>query len=190
MVLQQRIWDQELRTLLESSRLADLRLAATIAMAFPHLLTIEEREALRRRGQRITQATLDLRDAAGPCLEGMCLHALSGGADVEAIDLNKGVPFLCTIAMPPRHTMRPDAWHDDRRARVARALLDAGANVNAVDPHTGRTALHYAASWNVPKLVKTLLQHGADPMFQDSMGEVPAGVVRRNFRRLCRSVTK
>lgn len=174
-----RIWDQELCGLLDSPRLADLRLAATIAAACPNLLTIEERKTLRERGERVTQATQDLHSYSIRAVEEVVLHALSKGADPTDTVFSGGVPVLCKIAKPPgRITMRPDWWHDDRRTRLALAMVAAGARVNDVDTHTGRTPLHYAASWDVPNLFKTLLENGADPMVLDSMGDTPLDILR------------
>ena len=45
---------------------------------------------------------------------------------------------------------------------TARALLDAGADVNAKD-FTGWTALHAAAFKGDPEIVQLLLEHGAIP---------------------------
>lgn len=50
------------------------------------------------------------------------------------------------------------------------ALLDAGLNPNAVDPH-GNPLLHIAAMENLPRAVKMLLARGARINRKNSMGD-------------------
>lgn len=54
----------------------------------------------------------------------------------------------------------------------AELLLEAGARVNVAN-NDGRTALHRAAIMGNPKLVKLLVEHGADPFVKDSHGRTP-----------------
>src|SRR5262245_4239925 len=46
--------------------------------------------------------------------------------------------------------------------RMARLLIEAGADPDAVDPTTGMTALHLAAAGGHDDLVDLLIQRGAD----------------------------
>lgn len=55
---------------------------------------------------------------------------------------------------------------------VVRAILDAGADPNAVDA-TGRTALHQAALKGRPEIIRVLLDHGADIEAEDRDGSRP-----------------
>ena len=55
---------------------------------------------------------------------------------------------------------------------AARALIDAGADVNARDGY-GVTPLHHAASENVTGIGKMLIKAGADVNMQDESGHTP-----------------
>ena len=174
------VWDTQLRWLLDSSRLDDLHRAAAIAMAFPTLLTREERDVLARRGQRITRATLDLVNALERFSPEMCSSALVRGADLQATHLNGGVPFLCTLALhTTRGSIRTDAWFDDKKVHVARHMMALGARVSDTDPHTGRTPLHNAASWGATDLMTFFVRHGANPSARDRQGRTPSSLMRR-----------
>lgn len=60
-------------------------------------------------------------------------------------------------------------------------LLDKGANVNAINPASGNTPLHtaiYYGSWYrwedpYEKIVKLLLERGADTSIQNKRGDTP-----------------
>ena len=58
---------------------------------------------------------------------------------------------------------------------VVAALLDAGADVNAVNQneHWGTTPLHAAAHANQTVIAKLLLDHGADTKAKDMEGRTP-----------------
>lgn len=182
------VWDTELRWLLDSPRLSDLRRAATIAMAFPTLLTVDERDALNRRGARITEATHDLVDAVNRFSPHRCMDALNRGADLEATDLNNGAPFLYTLCTHKTGSMMPDSWFDSQKFSVACRMIDMGARVDDVDRITGRTPLHEAAHWGFRLVVHELLVNGADPRVPDRAGRTPftesrSGGCRYMFRR-------
>ena len=51
-------------------------------------------------------------------------------------------------------------------------LLDYGAPVNDVGPK-GRTALHYAAAGGFLRVIRLLLEHGADATVRDEAGNTP-----------------
>lgn len=48
--------------------------------------------------------------------------------------------------------------------------LKNGADVDAKDEYTSRTALHYASRIGNLEIVKTLLEHGADATIKDKYG--------------------
>ena len=72
----------------------------------------------------------------------------------EGADANTSFPIVGTRALMVA------ASHGNRD--TVRALLDAGADVNAKD-FTGWTALHAAAFKGDPEIVNLLLEHGAIP---------------------------
>jgi ankyrin repeat protein len=45
---------------------------------------------------------------------------------------------------------------------VAQALIQAGANLNVTETHTGRTPLIYAILWRRTQVAEALIQAGAD----------------------------
>ena len=49
-----------------------------------------------------------------------------------------------------------------RRVQALRALLGAGAAVNACSRNKGQTALHLAAYFNQGEIANALIEHGAD----------------------------
>ena len=72
---------------------------------------------------------------------------------------------------------------------MARFLVDRGANVNAVDDHRGRTALHWAAVRGAGKAFVTyLLDQGADPSIQDRDGATALDIAREKKRKAIESM--
>lgn len=185
------VWDAHLRYLLDSDSLCDLERAAAIAMAFPRLLTLEERGILARRGNEVRDATLDLVDALATFSHHACYHALCrGGADLDATHLNNNTPFLCSLTLHTRGNMLTDAWYDRTKLAVARLMVCRGAGVQDADPHTGRTPLHNAASWGALELVRYLLSEGANPRARDHTGRTPASLVPRTHMETRRHVLR
>ncbi|KAL8701886.1 MAG: hypothetical protein Q9201_004672 [Fulgogasparrea decipioides] len=64
-----------------------------------------------------------------------------------------------------------------RHNKVVRALLDHGADVNARDPRSGKTALHFAIENayfpGYTNLIRNLLEHAADPNALDRSKDTP-----------------
>ncbi len=56
---------------------------------------------------------------------------------------------------------------------VAELLVERGADVNAKDPETGYTPLHWAASQGNTKVAETLIAKGADVKAVDNLGRTP-----------------
>ncbi|KAF5229345.1 hypothetical protein FAUST_10467 [Fusarium austroamericanum] len=60
--------------------------------------------------------------------------------------------------------------HYTDRVEIAEILLDAGAEIDAMDM-TGITALHTAAAYGERHMVQLLLMRGADPLLMDNTGK-------------------
>ena len=72
---------------------------------------------------------------------------------------------------------------------MARFLVDRGANVNAVDDHRGRTALHWCAVRGAGKAFVTyLLDQGADPEIRDGEGATALDIARDRKRKAIESM--
>ncbi len=74
--------------------------------------------------------------------------------------------------MAPHPPNRPDAAASDEFAAAIRALIAAGADVNAKDER-GRTPLHAAALNGYADTVETLIAAGADVNAKDGLGKTP-----------------
>ena len=74
--------------------------------------------------------------------------------------------------MTPHPSNRPDAAASDEFAAAIRALIAAGADVNAKD-ESGRTPLHAAALNGYADAVKALIAAGADINAKDERGQTP-----------------
>lgn len=61
---------------------------------------------------------------------------------------------------------------------AALLLIRSGANVNLSNAQTGWTALHAASSIGNARLIRLLLQAGANPKRRDQFGRTPADVAK------------
>ena len=86
------------------------------------------------------------------------------GADLESrTDLGR------TPLMWMASNVFADNWTDGHD-RAATALLQAGAQADATDPH-GESALHKAAFLGNPGMIEILLNHNADPRRENNYGQ-------------------
>ena len=75
----------------------------------------------------------------------------------SALATGANVNYTNGIGAIPLHTA---AWKGD--VAMATLLLDRGANIDAMDSHSGETPLHSAARGNQPAMVALLLGRGAN----------------------------
>ena len=95
-------------------------------------------------------------------------HLIAKGADVRAVAQN-----------PMQVTALHSAVADGGDRRIAKALITAGADVNAKQRH-GWTPLHGAADSGDRELVELLLQRGADPAATHDGGKTALDIAREN----------
>jgi ankyrin repeat protein len=72
----------------------------------------------------------------------------------------------------PLHYVLDRRHYDERRASIARYLVDHGANLGARG-HSGATPLHAASRLRDPSVALLLLERGADPVAADRKGNMP-----------------
>ena len=72
--------------------------------------------------------------------------ALQNGSDVNAREFGKTPLMLAAMGNSPE---------------LINLLLDNGADINAIDTFTGKTALVYSKEFDQKQIIKTLQQHGA-----------------------------
>lgn len=75
---------------------------------------------------------------------------------------------------------------DHQRLDVIDRLLDAGAPIDAFDPHWQRQALHVAANHGRPASVRRLLARGANPTITDDEGHTPLDMCSPEHRYMNR----
>jgi len=158
-----------------------------------------------RQRQPYRNVTFDrgYRDGSGPGIT--ALHrAAEGGLNPEAAAMlirygaNPHM-FNDTAVMVVGVSARPGNNHSRDRAKgpgteedalaMARALIEAGVDVEQRDPATGRTALHVAVERGHARVVEYLLRHGASPTRESSSGETPLDRADEDMRKLIETVT-
>ncbi len=101
-------------------------------------------------------ATEDLWKALKGANDKEALAAISAGADVNNVDASATTP-LCLAAC-------------FSGPQVIKALIDAKAGVNYVQPSSGFSPLCNAANWGNTEAVRILLAAGADAKIKDKLG--------------------
>lgn len=135
----------------------------------------------------IREATTDLIIAINQLDVAGVGHALERQANINGCDQQSRTPLIRLAArgVPPK----PRAGRE-RFFTIARVLIEAGADVNAVDAQ-GWTALHYCAK-PLPEsdpgaayaLAKRLIDAGTDPMARTHAGITAAELATRAFTNL------
>ncbi len=117
---------------------------------------------------------------------------LERGADIDAVDSQHG---MLPIAWANEHGHMEMVSHLHRQGASVPFQLAAAFGLIAVvrealreDPavldqaHGYGTALHFAALWGQPEVVRLLLDAGADPDVENANGELALTVARRQTR--------
>ena len=99
---------------------------------------------------------------------------------MEAVEHNKPeiVEMLLKAGADPntQDNIRISALHlcSNKRSKYEcfEALMKYDVNIN-IQNRGGQTPLHWAAYWNNSKVVKDLIEAGADPFIVDDMGHIP-----------------
>jgi ankyrin repeat protein len=96
-----------------------------------------------------------------------------GFADVDARDVRGLTPLMAVATVRSDHHRRRTLSPADE---ISQLLLDAGADLHAVDHHD-RGVLHHVARHAVSarslNCLRLFLAHGANPNLQDANGETP-----------------
>jgi cytohesin len=117
-------------------------------------------------GARTSDGETPLHDAADMCRQEIVHILLSAGANVHAQGLLKQTPLYEAISL---HR------DPDECGRVVKTLIEAGADVNAVQELTGNTplikALDSCSYAETLRVVVDLLDAGANPLIKNQRGE-------------------
>lgn len=157
-----------LETLIEAIRARDV---ATVTV------TLAQKPDLNTSKNSFDQSALGLAVNIG-FVDGVKL-LIKAGANVNAVDEAGMTPlFRCVlnwdIFLGKGLPIKNDPMNEGKRTKNVRAaammLLKAGAKVNFVDPETGETVLHRAASAGHVDLIKVLVAAKADITLRDSAG--------------------
>ena len=112
-------------------------------------------------------------ESPGPHRDTTPLMAASNNPEITTMLLTKGAdPTLC---------IRQTALHlaaYDGNTECVKLLLDAGADVNAMD-NMEQTPLHNAAKRGHAKVYALLISRGADKKVKSWIGETPQGIILR-----------
>ncbi len=133
----------------------------TTSPLFASLENVSKLGELLRAGespnQRDSSGLTVLQTAIREGLVDAAILLIEAGADVDAQENDKFTK-MSTLSLASMIAM-----NEEKRLRIARALLDHGADVNARDgDESGGTPLRWAANRGNKELVELYIQHGAD----------------------------
>lgn len=158
-----------------------------------------------RQRQPYRNVTFDrgYRDGSGPGIT--ALHRAAEGAlnpAAAALLIRYGAnPHMIndTAVMVVGVSARPGNNHSRDRSKgagteddalaMARALIEAGVDVEQRDPATGKTALHVAVERGHGRVAEYLLRQGASPAIESASGETPLDLADDRMRELIETVT-
>eukprot|EP01134_Creolimax_fragrantissima_P000931 CFRG0931T1 len=135
-------------------------------------------EAINNRDHGLMTALLDAGtrvDGNGDAASPLYLAASIGDAKAVYILLERGAQI--DYRNSSGHTALTIACLMGNE-KIAKDLIDAGANVNNRDLATGKTPLHTASTEGNCNLVRLLLKGGADPTICDTTGRSPVDMAK------------
>ncbi|MDI9409016.1 MAG: ankyrin repeat domain-containing protein [Candidatus Pacebacteria bacterium] len=88
------------------------------------------------------------------------------GADIEAKDYQHWTPLFCAVNADERRGVIKDYL------KVAKILIDANADVNAIDKY-GKSLLSFAIGTSNHEMIRLLIEKGANVNFKDKYGRTP-----------------
>jgi len=160
---------------LKQSKLPAIALTVTLMIftGFFGCVNSGEKEAGNQSEMGITDAKPPKLDIHAAALMGdvdAIRQHIKAGTDLEQKDPMGGSTPLITACV-------------FGKTEVARALIEAGADLNAKN-NDGSTPLHCAALFGYPDIVSHLLAHGADKMQTNNAGEFPIRAVEVSFDKM------
>jgi ankyrin repeat protein len=158
-----------------------------------------------RQRQPYRNVTFDrgYRDGSGPGITALHRAAEGGlnpaaaalliryGADPSMIN-GTAVLVVGVSARPGNNHSRDrskGAGSEEDALAMAKALLEAGVDVDQRDPATGKTALHIAVERGHGAVVEFLIRQGASSTAESRSGETPLGLADDRMREIIEAVT-
>jgi ankyrin repeat protein len=143
----------------------------------PYTKGIPERTVAGEIGVPAGATALDRAAVAGDFAVIETLVAHGANPSVAAED---GTTALMLLAGHSRRGPPPQVANDPARLAAIRALLESGADVNAVQAGSGDSALHFAALRGAADIVALLKEFGASEELKNAAGRTPKDVLKKS----------